>query len=181
MYSALKKDGQPLYKLARQGIEVERATRTVTIHELKILECTSDSATLEVQCSKGTYIRTLVEDLGTALGVGAYVSMLRRTEVSPFTQQPMRTLESFKHLATADYAVLDALLLPLDTALMHFPELSINSAQAQQIRQGQKVVLDTIATDAIYRLYRQTDFNKEFIGLAELKQGVLKAKRLLAY
>jgi tRNA pseudouridine 55 synthase len=116
MYSALKKDGQPLYKLARQGLEVERAARDITIHSLTVLERTENTLTLDVVCSKGTYIRTLVEDIGERLGCGAYVSMLRRESVDPFGALRMYRLEELRTLAEQSVEALDAVLLPLDTA-----------------------------------------------------------------
>lgn len=179
MYSALKKDGQPLYKLARQGIEIERPARTVQIHELKLVDCSADTATLEVHCSKGTYIRTLVEDIGAALGVGAYVTMLRRTMVSPFESYPMYALADLQMFAQQGQEALDQLLLPLDRALMQFPELMLSEAQAQLIQQGQKLMLD--AKEGTYRLYKSGTESVTFIGLAELSGSQLKAKRLLAY
>lgn len=179
MYSALKKDGQPLYKLARQGIEIDRPARTVQIHELKLVDCSADTATLEVHCSKGTYIRTLVEDMGTALGVGAYVAMLRRTMVAPFESYPMYALADLQLLAQQGQEALDQLLLPLDRALTQFPELMLSEAQAQLIQQGQRLVLD--AAEGTYRLYKSGTESVTFIGLAELNGSQLKAKRLLAY
>lgn len=180
MHSALKKDGQPLYKLARQGIEVERPARTVQIHELKLLTCTADRATLEVHCSKGTYIRSLVEDIGAALGVGAYVAMLRRTMVFPFDGYPMHALADLQDIATQQgQATLDPLLLPLDLALKHFPMLSLTEPQVQLIQQGQKLSLDAEA--GIYRLYKSIAAELTFMGLGELSGQQLKAKRLLAY
>lgn len=178
MYSALKKDGQPLYKLARQGLEIERPARTVYIHELKLLACTANSASLEVHCSKGTYIRSLVEDIGKALGVGAYVTMLRRTMVAPFAMDSMHALVDLAALAQQDSAALDQLLLPLDQALQHFPALSLTEVQVQFIQQGRKLSLDAEA--GLYRLYKQAE-PSIFIGLGELSDHQLKAKRLLAY
>ncbi|TXH69701.1 MAG: tRNA pseudouridine(55) synthase TruB [Thiothrix sp.] len=180
MYSALKKDGQPLYKLARQGIEVERATRTVSIHELKVLESGKDSAVLEVQCSKGTYIRSLVEDIGAALGVGAYVASLRRTAVSPFNSLTMHTLADL--LALKDQqARLDELLLPVDQALMHLPEIVLNEPMALLIQQGQKISLASQPQQGLCRLYKKSHTQQQFIGLGEVVDKSLKAKRLLAY
>ena len=179
MYSALKKDGQPLYKLARQGIEIERPARTVQIHELKLINGSAEQATLEVHCSKGTYIRTLVEDIGSALGVGAYVAMLRRTLVAPFDGYPMHTLADLHSVAQEGQASLDQLLLPLDLALKHFPAFNLTEAQAQLIQQGQKLTVDKdIGT---YRLYKTVAGQSVFIGLGELVDMQLKAKRLLAY
>ncbi|QLQ32895.1 MAG: tRNA pseudouridine(55) synthase TruB [Candidatus Thiothrix singaporensis] len=177
MYSALKKDGQPLYKLARQGVEVEREARAVTIHSLTLLERTQDSLMLAVACSKGTYIRTLVEDIGEALGCGAYVSMLRREMVEPFDGLPMHTLESLRALAEQGREALDAVLLPLDTALPHLPALTVPETVLLRLRQGQKVRADVEGAELL-RLYSESG---EFIGLGYASHGVLSAKRLLAY
>lgn len=179
MYSALKKDGQPLYKLARQGLEVERAARRVTIHSLRLLERTATTLTLDVVCSKGTYIRTLVEDIGEALGCGAYVSMLRRESVEPFGSLPMYTLERLRALAEQGREALDAVLLPLDAALPHLPALTLPEATVVRLRQGQKVRAETDVADAeLLRFYSESG---EFIGLGAASRGVLAAKRLLAY
>lgn len=180
MYSALKKDGQPLYKLARQGIEVERVPRTVVIHELKLLDCSADSAILEVQCSKGTYIRSLVEDIGTTLGTGAYVTSLRRTAVSPFNNLPMYRLETLMALKDQQ-ARLDELLLPVDQALTHLPALALNEAESRLIQQGQKIVLESNTQPGLYRLYKKFNEQAQFMGMGELSNKVLRVKRLLAY
>ncbi len=180
MYSALKKDGQPLYKLARQGIEVERVPRTVVIHELKLLDCSADSAVLEVQCSKGTYIRSLVEDIGTTLGTGAYVASLRRTAVSPFNSLPMYRLETLTALKDQQ-ARLDELLLPVDQALTHLPALALNESESRLIQQGRKIVLESNTQPGLYRLYKKINEQAQFIGMGELSNKVLRVKRLLAY
>ncbi|MDQ5769452.1 tRNA pseudouridine(55) synthase TruB [Thiothrix subterranea] len=176
MYSALKKDGQPLYKLARQGVEVERAARAVTIHSLQMLSRTADTLTLDVVCSKGTYIRTLVEDIGEKLGCGAYVSMLRRESVEPFGASRMYTLEELRALEKYPEA-LDALLLPLDVALPHLPAITVAEAVIVRLRQGQKVRTDD-ADAELLRLY--SEFG-EFIGLCAAINGVIIPRRLLAY
>lgn len=179
MYSALKQDGQPLYKLARQGREVERAPRQVTIHTLQLLGQTTDTLTLEVRCSKGTYIRTLVEDIGTALGCGAYVSMLRRLAVDPFAGQPMYTMAQLQALAEQGDGTLEGILLPLDRALPHLPALDLPQDTVERLRQGQRVRLATATADAAaVRLYAGTG---EFVGLGEIRHHVLHPKRLLAY
>lgn len=180
MYSALKKDGQPLYKLARQGIEVERAPRTVVIHELKLLDCSADTATLEVQCSKGTYIRSLVEDIGAALGVGAYVTSLRRIAVSPFNSLPMYSLATLLALKEQQ-ACLDELLLPVDQALTHLPKLDLNEAESLLIQQGQKIILESNTQSGLYRLYKKINEQAQFMGMGEVSNNVLRVKRLLAY
>lgn len=180
MYSALKKDGQPLYKLARQGIEVERVARTVVIHDLKLLECSNERATIEVQCSKGTYIRTLVEDIGTALGVGAYVAGLRRTAVSPFNGLPMYPLEALTAFKDQQER-LDELLLPVDQALMHLPELALNAASTRLVQQGQTIILEQNTKPGLYRLYKILTDQVQFMGMGEVSNNRLRVKRLLAY
>ncbi|PID48644.1 MAG: tRNA pseudouridine(55) synthase TruB [Proteobacteria bacterium] len=177
MYSALKKDGQPLYKWARQGIDVERAARSVHIHTLRLVDFSVDRLLLEVCCSKGTYIRSLVEDIGAALACGAYVSMLRRTVVSPFQGQRMYTLAALHALAEQGQEALDAVLLPVDAALPHLAALHLQEAQVLKIRQGQR--LNVSAAEGIVRLYE--NHTQQFIGLGECQAGVLRAKRLLAY
>lgn len=177
MYSALKKDGQPLYKLARQGLEVERAARDITIHSLTVLERTENTLTLDVVCSKGTYIRTLIEDIGERLGCGAYVSMLRRESVDPFGALRMYTLDELRPLAEQSVEALDAVLLPLDTALPHLPAITVDDVVITRLRQGQKVRTDHGSAE-LMRIY--SDFG-EFIGLCESTHGVLIPRRLLAY
>jgi len=162
MYSALKHNGQPLYKLARQGIEIERKVRHVTIHELTLIEFTEDSITLDVHCSKGTYIRTLAQDIGEAMGFGAHLSMLRRTEVSPFDCSKLFTIEEIEKLASEN--ALAEILLPIDSALLEFPSLQLNSDEVALIRNGIKISReDTPETDMI-RLYSEQD---EFLGIGK--------------
>ncbi len=177
MYSALKKDGQPLYKLARQGVEIEREARTIVIHELRLLEYTETSLTLDVRCSKGTYIRTLVEDIGEALGCGAYVAMLRRESVDPFVEYPMHTLESLRQLVEQGQDALDAVLLPMDAALPHVPAVTLDETGAVRIRQGQRLPQREQADCPLLRLYSE---NSGFIGLGCISSGVLHPLRLLA-
>jgi tRNA pseudouridine55 synthase len=158
-------------------VEVEREARTITIHSLRILERTDTTLTLDVTCSKGTYIRTLVEDIGEMLGCGAYVSMLRRESVDPFGTFRMYSLEELRALAEQGSDVLDAVLLPLDTALPLVPALTLPEEVILRLRQGQKVRLDTDDA-ALLRLYSEAG---EFIGLGESIMGVIIPKRLLAY
>ena len=181
MYSALKKDGQPLYKLARQGVEIERQARQVTIHSLKVLERTATTITLDVSCSKGTYIRSLVEDIGEALGCGAYVSMLRRESVDPFAGFPLYTLEQLRAIAgegtEPDIAALDPLLLSLDKALPQVASFTIDDTTLTRLRQGQRVRVDALLTDAaLLRLYAESG---EFVGLGSVHDQVISPKRLL--
>ena len=175
MYSALKHNGQPLYKLARQGIEIKRNSRNVTIHELTLLEKTSDSITLEVHCSKGTYIRTLAQDIGDALGFGAHLSMLRRTNVSPFDCSKLYTIEEIEKLA--EKGMLDSTLLPIDSALTKMPSLTLTEAEAARIQNGLKVSRRDIPHENMIKLYLQSG---DFIGIGRYSSDYqLAAKRLM--
>jgi tRNA pseudouridine55 synthase len=133
MYSALKRDGQPLYRLARQGIEVQREARVITIHALELLGVAGDEATLRVRCSKGTYVRVLAEDLARAIGSCAYLSALRRTAVAPF---PAGSLVSLDAVETNPGAIK---LLPPDAALPQLAEVLVDEAAAERLRMGQEV------------------------------------------
>lgn len=142
MVSAIKIDGQRLYKLARQGKTVVRPPRPVTIHQLEVLEFSGDTARLSVICSKGTYIRSLVTDIGEALGCGAHVATLRRTFVSPFDGLPMVSIEALETIAgsgDAACASLDALLLPLDAGLAHLPAVQVADSAVPVFQHGQAV------------------------------------------
>lgn len=179
MYSALKKDGQPLYKLARQGVEIERQARAITIHQLQIIEHTASTITLDVTCSKGTYIRTLVEDIGEALGCGAYVSMLHRQAVDPFSAWRMYKIEELRALAEQGRESLDSVLLPLDAALPHLPALTLPEVVILRLRQGQRVRMEEpISDQELMRFYSEVG---EFIGLGSALNNVLSVQRLLAY
>ncbi len=179
MHSALKHNGQPLYKLARQGIEIERKVRHVTIHELNLIDFTEDSITLDVQCSKGTYIRTLAQDIGEAMGFGAHLSMLRRTDVSPFDCSKLYSIEEIEELAKNK--ALSSILLPIDSVLTAFPSLHLNNDEVALIRNGIKITReDTPKTDMI-RLYSEHD---EFLGIAkhalsDSGQNLLVPRRLM--
>ena len=180
MYSALKRQGQPLYKLARQGIEVEREARTVQIKQLALKKLTATTLELDVRCSKGTYIRSLVEDIGLALGCGAYVSALRRTEVDPFQNLPMYTsafLQQTEELG--NLAALDELLLPMDQALPHLPALTLSGSDILRLQQGQKLSLQQFAGSLSEGLQRIYDERGHFVGLAEVTAQALRAKRML--
>src|SRR3990167_575885 len=142
MYSALKHKGTPLYKLARQGIEVPREKRKVTIYSIKLISFIHDQAVIEVSCSKGTYIRTLVEDIGDQLGVGAHVKELRRTAVGPYIMNQMVTLEKIEALASAaDSTSLAQLLLPVNTSVESWPDVNLTPLTAHYLRQGQPVLI----------------------------------------
>ena len=175
MHSALKHEGTPLYKLARKGVTIERKVRHVTIHELKLLEFTADTLTLEVHCSKGTYIRTLMEDIGEVIGCGAHLSELRRTEVSPFGQHPIYTLEALEALAEA--SELATILLPIDAAIPHWPMMDLTAEETQRLCNGIKVDHANVPDSDGIRLY---DPQGKFLGIGQRHEsGQLAAKRLM--
>ena len=175
MYSALKHQGKPLYELARKGIDVdiEYKRREVTIYQLELLNHQDNKLRLEVHCSKGTYIRTLVEDIGAALGCGAHVSMLDRRHVSPFEGHTMVELDALPKL---EPEMLDEQLIAMDQGLVHFSKYSLDESQSIAIGFGQKIVAD-IAEDELVRLY---NYKNQFVGMGiGLGEGLLKPKRLL--
>ena len=176
MYSALKHNGQPLYKLARQGIEIKRKERAVTIFELDLLEQTTDTLTLHIKCSKGTYIRTLAQDIGETLGSGAHLSMLRRTNVEPFDCKNLITIEMLERLIK-DGKSLEELLLPIDSALPSHPSLVLSDDELKCIKYGLKVSRRDLPNSQIIRLYDQ---DNTFIGIGRLSSDKqLTARRLM--
>jgi tRNA pseudouridine55 synthase len=178
MYSALKHQGRPLYELARQGIVVERAPRQVTIYQLNLLAYTEDTLTLSVKCSKGTYIRTLAEDIGEVLGCGAHAAQLRRLSVSSYQEAAMVPLSALSELAAQEnHAELKAYLLPVSSAIAHLPELKISEAGLYYLRRGQSIIVPAAPTSGLVRLSRH---NEEFIGVAEiLDDGRVAPRRLV--
>jgi tRNA pseudouridine55 synthase len=178
MYSALKHKGERLYNLARQGLEVEREPRTVTIYALELLGFTGDHAELMVHCSKGTYVRTLVEDIGEILGCGAHVSALRRLGVGPFDESGMHDMEALEALASEGYPALDRLLLPIEAGLAQWPGVSLSGDAAFYLRQGQPVLVPQAPTEGWVRLY---EGDQQFIGMGEiLDDGRVAPRRLMA-
>lgn len=183
MYSALKHRGRPLYQWARKGVTIERAARTIEIKQLTLVEFTPTTMTLEVVCSKGTYIRNLVEDIGTALGCGAHVIELHRCYVAPFAEANMLTLEQLNQLTTAEK---QARLLPIETALQHLPTtIMLTTAEGDRLQHGQRVhIVDPARQQyqpGILRFQTQdTDGKPCFIGLGEWKNPVvLQPRRMM--
>ncbi len=179
MYSALKRDGQPLYKLARLGQEVERAPRPVTIHALELKAFDGNRFEAEVRCSKGTYIRTLAEEIGKALGCGgAHLTMLRRTEVAPYDATCMVTFEQLHEaLAQGGETALDALLLPVDTAIADWPKVELGGDAAHYLASGQAV---RVAGGPPADRVRAYGPGGRFLGLAEiLDDGRVAPRRML--
>ncbi len=177
MYSALKRNGQPLYKLARKGIEVERAPREVIVRELRLLRLDGEELECELRCSKGTYVRTLATDLGEELGCGAHVAALRRTAVEPYDTARMVTLEALRERAEQGLAALDEALLPVDSALPDWPAVRVRGDAAFYLRQGQPILAPRAPTQGWVRLY---EGEERFLGIGEiLDDGRVAPRRLL--
>ena len=180
MFSALKVDGQPLYKLARQGIEVERKSRQVTIHEFSVVERDHDEITVDVHCTKGTYVRTLAEDIGQELGCGAHVVELRRLAAGSFTIDETISMEQLEVWAE-DKAQLDAQLLPVSSAVQDWPQVELTEVTASYIRQGQPVQIANAPTTGWVSIFSESDDpNEEFIGVGEIMDdGRIAPRRLV--
>ena len=181
MFSALKHNGKPLYEYARQGITVEREARPITIFELNFIEYNAPYLTLEVHCSKGTYIRTLVDDLGEALGCGAHVTMLRRTAVADYPTEKMLDWNALQALAEPqDLSSLDALLLPMDTAVAKLPALTLNESQTQGIGFGQRIKFNN--PNRLQGQVRLFSHENRFLGVALIDENnVIRPQRLVVY
>jgi len=174
MHSALKHNGKPLYQYAREGIEIPRKKRTVTIFSIKLIDLKKDELLLEIDCSKGTYIRTLAEDIGKKLNVGGYLIGLKRTVVGSLSINDAISLDSIEESSVEDRF---KFINPIDGFLNNFDSLIVNNNEANAIKDG-KIVYKKEALDSIYRLYTQENI---FIGLAEGDaNGNLKVKRLMA-
>ena len=177
MYSALKHQGKRLYQLARKGIQVERKARQVTIYRLALLSCSGDSLSFEVSCSKGTYIRTLAEDIGAVLGCGAHLTALHRSAVDSFVEQDAITMDQLQLLEQKGMDQLDDLLLPVTRAVVQFPELILDASSSLMISQGKRVQLGASEAAGLRRLV--TDEGR-FMGLGKVaSDGELAAKRLM--
>ncbi|MDR0563749.1 MAG: tRNA pseudouridine(55) synthase TruB, partial [Azoarcus sp.] len=174
MYSALKRNGKPLYEYARAGIEIERAPRRVTISELTLLAFENGYFSLRVACSKGAYIRSLCMDIGEALDCGAHLGALRRTRVGDFDLSDSVTLEAIEKTALAQR---DALLAPADTLAANFLKLTLDAECAHRILQGQPLPIQSSSPGNCVRLYGPDGF----LGLGQFKEdGQLWPKRLVA-
>jgi len=192
MYSALKRDGKPLYEYARAGITLEREARDVTIHLLEFLDYQAPYLTVRVACSKGTYIRVLGEDIGAALGCGAHLQALRRIQVGHLTLAGCVTLDTLTATPEVERA---ALLASVDSLLSSFPEVELTEALAQRFLHGQRLTLTKEgvplpATTGRVRVYRQAveadsvpadGVTRQLLGTAQLHDyGVLAPERLIA-
>ena len=187
MYSALKHQGQPLYKYAREGIEVHREARPITVFELNFLSLNGDELTLDIHCSKGTYIRTIVDDLGEMLGCGAHVIMLRRTGVAKYPYDKMVTIEQLEELLEKaneqdmpPRELLDPLLLPMDTAVADLPEVNVPDIVASYLLHGNPVQASGLIPEKLVRITIGDDHR--FVGIGMMNDdGLLAPKRLIVF
>ncbi len=187
MFSALKYQGKPLYEYARKGIEVPRESRKITVYEIVLHRFEGDEVEMEVHCSKGTYIRTIVDDLGEMLGCGAHVTMLRRTAVAKYPYERMVTLEQLNELLEqahreerAPKELLDPLLMPMDTAVEDLPEVNLIPELADMVQHGQPVQVFGAPTEGTVRLTMGDE--KLFIGVGEMNNdGKIAPKRLVVF
>ena len=173
MYSAIKHAGKPLYEYVRKGKTVERTPRRVTIYELKLDRFAGIELEITVRCSKGTYVRTLAEDIGQALGCGAHLKGLRRLSIGDFR---LEQAHGWEQLESMDEAVREACLLPLDCLLQDLPMLELADEQVRRIAQGQRLAVDGASSDGRMRLYG----SQGFLGTAVLTGHILQPERLLS-
>ncbi len=189
MFSALKMDGKPLYELARQGMSqeevravAEKKRRVIRIHELTLNSYTPDSLSLSVRCSKGTYIRTLVEDIGEALGCGAFVQDLHRTHSGPYDEAMSHTLEELEQIVEQggeDKGALDALLMPPETALPEtWPEVSLTLAEAARLLQGQAIKTGLTDNPSV-QLWAVESGVRILLGIGRVENGAIRSQRLM--
>ncbi|KLN67119.1 MULTISPECIES: tRNA pseudouridine(55) synthase TruB [Vibrio] len=187
MFSALKYQGRPLYEYARKGIEVPRESRKITVYEIVLHRFEGDEVEMEVHCSKGTYIRTIVDDLGEMLGCGAHVTMLRRTGVAKYPYGKMVTLEQLNELLeqahrdeVAPKELLDPLLLPMDTAVEDLPEVNLSAELTNLVQHGMPV--QVLGAPEGTPLRMTSGEEKLFIGVAEVNDdGKVAPKRLVVF
>lgn len=189
MFSALKHEGKPLYHYARQGIVIDRPARDIEIYDIDWRGLANNILTLHVSCSKGTYIRSLIDDLGQNLGCGAHVVALRRTRVAHFDTSKMLSFEDLDkldddtdRLDPESFSILDALLLPMDIAISSLDKVNICEKDAKAFMQGQSILVNnaqvTLLPQSFVRIYNQD----VFLGLAECDTDkTFKPKRLVVY
>ena len=173
MHSALKFQGKPLYEYIRKGVTIEREMRKVFIHALTMQHLNGSALDISVRCSKGTYVRTLAEDIGNALGCGAHLQGLRRSAIAHFSLDHAYTLPQLEAMTSSER---DACLLPLDCMLMDLPRLDLDAVQLERMAQGQRLGLDLALPDGKLRLYAEG----EFVGLGELLGRRLAPSRLIS-
>ena len=177
MYSAVKHDGKRLYELARQGIEVERKLRHIKIYSLSLVAFDLPFVVLDVHCSKGTYVRTLADDIGQRLQCGAHVTVLRRTSVAHFSGEPISFEQLQEIAAEQGMQGLDALLMPMDAALSDWPEVRMSADMQYYVRQGQAVQVPKAPAEGLVKMLGP---GENFIGIGQiLPDGRVGPKRLI--
>lgn len=179
MYSAVSVNGQRLYDLARQGIEVERKSRQVTIFSIDVLSESEENGEyeIEVECSSGTYIRTLISDLGESLGCGAVMTELRRTKANGFSIENAVTLEQLEEAVNSGN--ISGLLIPVDSALSEYPVIKVSEAQARRFRNGGELSLERLRYPRMLGYFRIYDPDGNFIGIGEIgRKDCLEIKRV---
>jgi tRNA pseudouridine55 synthase len=179
MYSAIKHQGQALYKLARAGVAVERKARDIVIHANRILGIEGDRLEVEIRCSKGTYIRTIAEDIGQRLGCGAHVEALRRLGAGPFSESDVVSFAMLEEACEQEHG--EQFLRPISSAVENWPEVTLNEALAWYLRQGQAVLVPHAPTEGWVRLAIHRDSSPaSFIGVGEvLDDGRVAPRRLV--
>jgi len=173
MFSALKFHGKPLYRLARQGITVERQSRFITIHDLSLISFEHHCITFSVRCSKGTYIRTLVDDIGEKLNCGAYVKSLRRVSVGQYTENQMINLPQWENVHFFDFT---QYLLPIESMVNHCPEVMVSPSMIFYLKRGQSIMLSQAPGSGFLRLVQA---NGQFVGLGEVVNGKIAPRRII--
>lgn len=179
IYSALKHEGRPLYYYARRGIEVPKKTREITIHSIELLAVEGNKVVLQVSCSKGTYIRTLVDDLGQALGCGAHVSSLHRNAVADINESTMVTPEQLEKAAEQGQSTLDDLLQPADLLLGELPKITVTQTQTRDFLHGQPIPLPVSDANEAEE-WRVLNEQSQFLGVGRVKNMELWPRRVIA-
>ncbi len=179
MYSALKKDGERLYDLARKGIEIEREQRKITIEKLEIYDFDGVEFSIDVTCSAGTYIRSLCDDIGKALGCGAVMTELRRTEANGFSIETAVTLEELEKLVSENEA--ESVITSVENALISYPEITVTKPQANRFHNGGALDYERLHGNFSVGIYRVYSPEKVLLGLGEIKEekGDLEVRRVL--
>lgn len=179
MYSALKKDGERLYDLARKGIEIEREQRKITIEKLEIYDFDGLEFSMAVTCSAGTYIRSLCDDIGKDLGCGAVMTELRRTEANGFSIDSAVTLEELEALVNEGKA--QEVITSVEKALMSYPEITVTSPQANRFHNGGALAYERLHKNLTIGIYRVYSPEKKLLGLGEIltEKGDLNVRRVL--
>jgi len=178
MHSAIKMNGVPLYKLARKGIAVERKPRLVTLYQVCLLEFVNSELELEISCSKGTYIRTIADDLGQELGCGAHVIELRRTQAGVFTEKDSISAEELALEKEKNRGLdkIDQFLIPMDRAIQDLPEVNLPSITASHVKNGQAVLVRHLPKNGLVRMYE----DEQFIGIGSIDDdGKVAPRRLI--